>query len=99
MLDCTPVTANKCPERGTEYTLPEGCLESGSVSRTPTPAELDLDGDGRVEVGDLLTVLASYGRSEEGDVTRDGVVDVTDLLATLAQFNTCVDGSDDPTCQ
>lgn len=53
---------------------------------------IDVDGDGVVNVNDLLEVLSAYGQSGElpADVTGDLVVDVADLLQLLSAFgSTC----------
>jgi hypothetical protein len=46
----------------------------------------DLDGDGNVDVADLLLLLASFGTSSAGDCNGDGVTDVADLLILLSNF-------------
>ena len=55
---------------------------------TRSPCPEDLDGNGAVDVGDLLAVLAAWGAGE-GDVTGDGVTDVADLLAVLGAWGAC----------
>ena len=42
-----------------------------------------------MDFGDLLTILAAWGPSSDGDVTGDGVTDFDDLLATLAAWGPC----------
>ncbi len=51
----------------------------------------DLDGNGSVDVVDLLTMLAAWGTSPAGppDLDGDGVVGVVDLLTLLAHFGAC----------
>jgi hypothetical protein len=51
----------------------------------------DFDGDGDVDVDDLLTLLANWGDAEPegGDVDGDGDVDVDDLLALLSDWGAC----------
>jgi len=52
----------------------------------------DVDGDGVVDVLDLLAVLSSWGDTGGGlpaDVNGDGVVDVLDLLAVLGAWGPC----------
>jgi hypothetical protein len=52
----------------------------------------DLNGDGVVDVDDLLIVLSAWGPCPDppdpclGDLTGDGVVDVNDLLALIAAW-------------
>jgi hypothetical protein len=51
------------------------------------PVEGDVNGDGVVDVLDLLLVLAAWGNtSGPEDINGDGVVDVLDLLALLAAW-------------
>jgi Ca2+-binding EF-hand superfamily protein len=50
----------------------------------------DVNGDGFVDVEDLLAVLAAWGQTGvPADVNTDGVVDVADLLLILAAWGTC----------
>jgi hypothetical protein len=54
----------------------------------------DLDGDGTVDVSDLLMLLAAFGPCADGgacpgDVDGDGTVGVTDLLALIQRFGPC----------
>jgi hypothetical protein len=51
----------------------------------------DLDGDGGVDFGDLLRVLAAWGRCAEcpEDLDDDGAVGFSDLLAVLAAWHRC----------
>jgi len=46
----------------------------------------DINGDGNVDVTDLLLLLAAFGGSAAGDCNGDGVTDVSDLLILLSQF-------------
>jgi len=47
----------------------------------------DANGDGIVDVEDLLIVLAQWGTTgPEGDVNHDGIVNVVDLLMVLANW-------------
>ncbi|PCJ81667.1 MAG: hypothetical protein COA49_03930 [Bacteroidetes bacterium] len=48
----------------------------------------DVNGDGVVNVGDLLDVLAEFGCTSNciADVTGDGFVNVSDLLSILSEF-------------
>jgi hypothetical protein len=51
--------------------------------------EPDLDGDGAVDVGDLLIMLGNWGNSGVGDLDGSGAVDVSDLLELLSAWGIC----------
>jgi len=53
------------------------------------PCPADINGDGVVDVLDLLEVLSGWGGSGPADVNGDGVVDVLDLLEVLAAWGPC----------
>ena len=48
----------------------------------------DLDGDGVVDVHDLLAVIAAWG-GPGGDADSDGVTDVGDLLLLVGSWGPC----------
>jgi hypothetical protein len=57
----------------------------------PSPCPADVNGDGEVDVADLLIILALWGSAEPlGDVNGDGIVDVQDLLEVLSAWGPCV---------
>ncbi len=50
----------------------------------------DLDGDGLINVNDLLTVVGDWGLSDsEADIDGSGTVDTADLLAVIAAWGVC----------
>lgn len=55
--------------------------------------EGDVDGDGAVDVNDLLLVISSWGTDGGGDCGPDtdgsGVVDVNDLLTVISAWGSC----------
>jgi hypothetical protein len=55
------------------------------------PCPWDLNGDGNVDVVDLLMVIASWGPCADcpADLNNDGLVNVVDLLALIANFGPC----------
>jgi hypothetical protein len=58
-------------------------LSAPDCEDNPCPA--DLNGDGTVNVDDLLAVVAEYGTAG-GDVNGDGIGDVDDILIVLGAF-------------
>ena len=52
------------------------------------PCDGDLNGDGTVDINDLLAVIAGWG-SPDGDLNGDGTTDITDLLVLLEFFGPC----------
>ena len=49
----------------------------------------DTNGDGVVNVTDILTAIGNWGGSGDGDVDGSGTVDVTDLLAIVGAWGPC----------
>ena len=66
------------------------CLVNNSIEPCPTPPG-DLNGDGTINVQDLLIVLENWGECDvpyncPADLDGDEVVDVNDLLFLLNQW-------------
>jgi len=53
------------------------------------PCPEDINGDGTIDVTDLLIVIGNWGRSGDGDVTGDGMIDVSDILAIVGAWGPC----------
>ena len=53
------------------------------------PCAGDIDGDGAVDVTDILITIGNWGGSGDGDINGDGVVDVSDILALVASWGPC----------
>jgi hypothetical protein len=66
-------------------------VDMGAYEFRGTPCSWDLDGDGTVNVLDLLQLIASFGPCEgcPADFNGDGLVTVVDLLALIANFGPC----------
>jgi hypothetical protein len=104
-LEVPPLLVRAYDDESLVRTLPEGeTLDGwGAISvwcaaananftsaafKAPCPA--DLDGDGVVDTGDLLALLAAWGSDDaDADVNCDGIVDTADLLALLADWGAC----------
>jgi hypothetical protein len=75
-LPSSGVWACECPMEAT----------CGGVGQEGSSCPEDTDGDGQVDVNDLLQLLSAFGATSPGteDVTGDGAVDVNDLLQLLS---------------
>ena len=64
------------------------CLKGDEVESDPaTPG--DIDGDGDVDINDLMSLIAAYGSTCSGcpeDVDGDGDVDINDLMILLGNY-------------
>jgi hypothetical protein len=68
----------------------EGVIEAGAVECVPSNG--DTDGDGDVDVNDLLNVIGNWGATGDpgtvlGDTTCDGVVNINDLLDVTGNWD------------
>ena len=66
-----------------DYSIDVASLLSGSeVVTTPDPIAVDVNGDGVVNIQDLVLVASSFGQTGENaaDVNGDGVVNISDLV-------------------
>ncbi len=63
----------------------------GYMDITPIIIECpeDTNGDGNVNVSDILAAIGNWGGSGDGDVDGSGVVDVSDLLAIVGAWGPC----------
>jgi hypothetical protein len=67
--------------------LVEAAIDDLSITVLETCCPGDADGDGAVDLNDLLAVLGAFGTtSTDGDIDGDGVVDLDDLLSVLSAF-------------
>jgi len=64
----------------------EGYMDITPISN-PCPA--DVNGDGLVNVSDVLAVIGNWGGIGEGDVNGDNIVNVTDLLEVVSAWGNC----------
>ena len=69
------------------YFLDEGGNTIADVCPIDCP---DTNGDGYVNVSDLLIVIDQWGSSNSpADVNEDGIVDVSDLLIVIGNWGEC----------
>jgi hypothetical protein len=65
----------------------------GVVFQTPLaqtlPCGADLNGDGTIDVDDVLSMISLWGGSGRADLNGDSVVDVNDLLGLLGNWGDC----------
>ncbi len=69
----------------------EVIIDEDSVFLTSCQCSVDIDGDGRVGVDDLLRLISSWGGFDpDSDVDNDGTIGVDDLLELIAAWGmTC----------
>ena len=55
-----------------------------------TPCPSDINGDGFVDVDDLLDLIGAWGNtSGPADINLDGIVDVNDMLELIGAWGSC----------
>ncbi len=86
--DCSILSESDCMTSGGTY---NGDGTSCAPGTCDTPCEGDTNGDGAVNVADILIVIGEWGSTSGGggDVDGDGNVNVTDLLLVIANFGGC----------
>ncbi len=73
-----------------ELHVEEVATDLALIEKSP-PCTADINGDGVVDVLDLLKLLAAWGMTGDmaEDVNDDGVVDVLDLIMLLGWWGPC----------
>jgi hypothetical protein len=69
-----------------------GMYKGNNTSCTTCPplCPADINGDGLVNVTDLVAVITEWGTGNPGaDINDDGIVNVTDLVAVITAWGTC----------
>ncbi len=54
-----------------------------------TPCPADCNGDGFVDVTDVLAIIEAWGTSSGCDINGDGIIDVVDLLEVVGSWGAC----------
>ena len=62
-----------------------------TIDVVPIPCYADIDGNGTVDVADLLEVIGNWGYCLKcpADINQDDEIDVTDLLAVVGAWGDC----------
>ena len=82
---------------GTQYLVRVGSADandtgSGSININCIPGTTcdgDCNGDGEVNVDDILDMLGQFGTAGDCDTNGDGIIDVNDLLTQIANWGSC----------
>ncbi len=86
-------TSPDCNENGVPDVtdIAEGASQDLNQDGVPDECECpaDLDGDGSVDVNDLLDLIGQFGLPGEGDLDGSGLVDADDLLSLLGSWGAC----------
>ena len=64
----------------------QGKIEQTVINLIAPDCAADINGDGVVNMNDLLIVLDHFGSSGEGDVDGDGIIGLQDILVLLASY-------------
>ena len=91
VLDTSPdCNGNGLPDAGD---IADGTSDDVDGDGIPDECQCsaDIDGNNRVDVTDLLTVIADWGCGTgcAGDINGSGMVDVTDLLTVISSWGDC----------
>ena len=76
---------------GWQYVDIDRIYMNGYMDITPisNPCTADVNGDGSVNITDILAVIGNWGGTGEGDVNGDDIVNVTDLLEVVSAWGPC----------
>ena len=67
---------------------PYSVLIYSQIDSPGDPCTGDLDGDGVVDVSDLLMIIGAWG-TPDADITGDNMTDVSDLLIAIGAYGPC----------
>jgi hypothetical protein len=85
--DCLVMTEVDCTGAGGEWGGPDTTCDADTCA---SPCEGDVDGNGSVDVSDILAIVAAWGSSDpDADINGDGTVNVSDILLAVAAWGSC----------
>jgi hypothetical protein len=61
----------------------------GWLGESEPTCPADCNGDGVIDVNDLLSIIDGWGTSSGCDINQDGIIDVIDLLEVVGNWGTC----------
>ncbi|MDP7004763.1 MAG: GC-type dockerin domain-anchored protein, partial [Phycisphaerales bacterium] len=94
--DCFVTTETECTSNGGEYVGNDTTCGANTCG-SPSTCDADINGDGNVNVSDVLSLVGAWGSSDpDADINGDGTVGVADLLLVIDGWGPC-EGGGDPT--
>ena len=72
---------------GTSGSTTSPVAQMGALANL-TGSTADIDGNGTVDIDDLLLALGNFNGTGQGDVDGNGVVDINDILLIVGAWNT-----------
>jgi hypothetical protein len=85
--DCFETVESECTGNGGEW---QGDNTTCTADTCGVPCPADVDGNGSVDVSDLLYIVGAWGSSDaDADVNGDGTVNVSDILEVVSSWGPC----------
>ncbi|MEE2912968.1 MAG: hypothetical protein VX436_04095 [Planctomycetota bacterium] len=86
-LDCLVLTEAECTGAGGEW---GGADTVCNVDTCGSSCPADVDGNGAVDVSDILALVGAWGSSDsDADIDGDGTVNVSDILLAVGSWGPC----------
>ena len=93
---CFEVSEAQCDSSGGTW-IGDNTTCGTDTCGSPSACEADINGDGNVDVSDVLVMVSVWGTNDaDADINGDGTVGVADLLLVIDGWGPC-EGGGDPT--
>ena len=93
---CFEVSEAQCTSSGGSW-IGDNTTCGTDTCGSPSTCEADINGDGNVDVSDILVMVSVWGTNDaDADINGDGTVGVADLLLVIDGWGPC-EGGGDPT--
>ncbi len=93
---CFDVSEAQCTSSGGSW-IGDNTTCGTDTCGSPSTCEADINGDGNVDVSDVLVMVSVWGTNDaDADINGDGTVGVADLLLVIDGWGPC-EGGGDPT--